>query len=227
MAIAIVGSVTKKDGADGGTGTSLAFAAINVSTGNLMVIGIIINNGSAITISSITDTASNTYTQAIRDRQSAESTSLDIWYAQNVTGNASNVITANFSGSAGYAFMYAAQYSGAATASALDQTSTGYTTGTSVASSAFTTTQADEVLTAIGYYSSADTPTAGSGYTMVSDAALRCLYEYQIVSSIQSSVTAGYSTTGSNSKMVVVATFKAVAAAAAAKRFLPITGAGA
>ena len=80
-----------------------------------------------------------------------------------------------------------------------------------------------------GYYSSADTLTPGTGYTVqASDSSARSFFEDQIVSSIQSSVTIGFSTSGSNTKQVVGATFKqAGGGGGAVVHKLPVLGAGA
>jgi hypothetical protein len=80
-------------GATSGTATSGALAT---TTGHTLVI--IVNESAGVGNTwTITDTASNTWTQAVT--QASASDKCDIWYAKNITGNAAHTVTATSSSS--------------------------------------------------------------------------------------------------------------------------------
>jgi len=78
-------------------GTSLAAAAFSATAGQHIFVAVALQATTA-SVSSITDTAGNSYA-----RQSAAtngtSVRVELWAATNITGNASNVVTVNFSAS--------------------------------------------------------------------------------------------------------------------------------
>jgi hypothetical protein len=75
------------------------------------------------TISSVTDTAGNTWSEAIL-RSHPSSDRASIWYAKNCAGGA-NTVTVNFSGNT-YGGIAIAEYSGCDTAAPLDVTAGGH-----------------------------------------------------------------------------------------------------
>jgi hypothetical protein len=88
----------------------------NPTAGDLLVVQV----GANDSITSIS--ASSTYTSAVV--QSSSLTVVSIWYAQNCVGGAGDKDpTINFSSSSSYEGSYLEEYSGVATSSALDQTS--------------------------------------------------------------------------------------------------------
>lgn len=114
MALALVNTVSVADYGSGAT--SIATAATSLTGGNLAVVFVRNNNGQ--TVSSITDTASNTYTLAISSRVNSGGNigvNLEVWYAKNVTGNGSNITTVNYSASVAGRAACVLQYSGAST----------------------------------------------------------------------------------------------------------------
>jgi hypothetical protein len=214
MAIAYVNS---NHGSDytGGAPSSLTAAATSLTTGNAIIVGARwFDPGSSVTVTSVTDTAGNTYSAGPAKFSSGSGEQLIIWFALNVTGHASNVVSVNLSGTVQYWGVGHSQYSGLATSSAYDTTANGSTSGSTLTSSAFTTAQTDELLFTFAQVANVGTTwTAGSGYTIrVQDASQVTVVQDQIVSSIQTGVTAGMtSSDGSSAKSILVATFKAAA----------------
>lgn len=214
MAIAVVTSAGGESGSS--SVSSQATSAFSATTGNLVCV--MIRYDESLSVSSVTDTAGNTYTQAGTTADSGAG-KLDIWYAKNIAGNASNVVTANLSGSAAFCVVRAVQYSGLDTSSPLDVTAKGtVASGTTVSTSpAKSTSQADEVVVACGQASTltgAWTALTPTGYTDEGqDSNHIAIYADQIYSSIQSSVTWTYTNTdGTVAKAIVVASFKAASA---------------
>ncbi len=167
MAIAFVTAATGALGLNVTTVTAGAFAA---TAGNCIVVGIACN--SPQTVSSVTDTAGNTYSQLTAYTAGGWGDE-EIWAAFNVAANASNTVTVTFSASTTAAICGAAQYSGVATtkAAAYDLTSGGattkYATATSVTSPSFTPSGSGEVGIGVGFCSSStETFSAGTGYTL-------------------------------------------------------------
>lgn len=178
--------------------TSISATATSLTAGNLIVV--VARIGSAdVWVSSITDTAGNVYNLAAMERGYASVTRMEMWYCQNALGNASNVVTANFSGSTSNNAIATVQYSGIALTNALDVSSSISTTSATVAVRAMTSTVANAVIVmAAEIDATATTWTAGSGFTtVVQDASHVVHLEDQIVSTIQSAITP--TTTSSNS----------------------------
>lgn len=150
----------------------------STTTGNLIVVVVHGERaGAQVDVPTITDSKSNTYTQAV-DSGLTTGVSVtnrsQIFYKENATGGASHQITVTFAGSRGCVWS-AFEISGALTASSLDQVSSakGTVAGTDASvgpSSA--TTQADEIVI-VGAGTRADTSAnivmtaASSGYTNV------------------------------------------------------------
>lgn len=198
-------------------GSSIATAPVSHTAGNFVVVAVrwaIL--GSAVTLSSITDTAGNTYTLATTYFSGSAADAVTIGYAANILGNASNVLTANFSNAgASYRGILACQFSGVATASPLDVLISGATgTNNAPTSSSFTTTNANDLIfIALDQGALGGNYTAGSGYTLSGksvDVALDI--QWKTVSSIQTGVTAASSSTSSSMWLVYGATFKAAGA---------------
>lgn len=195
-------------------GTSIAAPATSHTSGNLIVVIGTCRGGDGTDITSITDTAGNTYTR-ITGTYNSFAGGIEIWYAKNITGNASNVVTINFNGSYSYRGIRVHQYSGCDTTSPLDQSAVGTGTSTAPATASVTTTQANEVLVGGDGLWLSQTHTAGTGYT------IRTILggaepsggdgEDRVVSSI-GTYTASYTLSGSTTWIIVIATFKQAAA---------------
>jgi len=97
---------------------TIATAAMNTTTGNLLVV---CSSAGGVWISSISDTAGNTYVKAILAYYNNVSINrnAEIWYAENITGNANNITTVTLTGSNNKKGLSVAEYSGAPTSNSL------------------------------------------------------------------------------------------------------------
>lgn len=154
---------------------TLAFG-VNVTAGSALIA--IVRRGGAGTPTSITDTRSNTWVKLIDQTVSGDHT-LSFWYALNTTAGA-NTVTQN--GGSGSDRFIIAEYSGVATASAIDTSAV--TTGTSSTpnSGNITTANADDLIIGGCSTVSGAAITQGSGYTLLFDVEQKVGGEYKIVS---------------------------------------------
>lgn len=227
MAIALVNSVKGESGAS--SVSSLPAASFAASAGNL--IAVLARYDSTQTITSITDTAGNTYVSAID--VSATVGKLSLWYAKNTVANIANIITVNFSASAAFCVVEAAQYSGLHLTSPLDVAVGGSSTGTgTVATSpAASTAVADEVVIAGGMVSNlgaAWSSLTPLGYTAEQqDSNAIAIFADQIYSSTLSTTTWTYTNTDTvSAKAICVASFKIASAGGVALHSLASLGVG-
>lgn len=230
MAIAKVGNVgTNADTSN--FATTFALTGCTFSAGNLIVLRVSVSNGT--TLSSVSDSAGNTWSVAINQSTSGDMTSA-IAYTPATTGMTSGTITATFSTSAYFLYTHIAEFSGVATSTPLDQThGANATFGTAYSSGATaTTSQANELLVGIATNTTnGPTSTPGSGWTEETDpgATTHQGYTdgYQIVSATG---TYAYSGTWSANTdgPVAIATFKAAVGVAAGEELrLATLGVGA
>jgi len=200
--------------ADAGA-TTLPATAANHTTGNLIVAFVFWSNN--VNANNPTDTAGNTYASTGFKASFSTTDHVEIFYAKNITGNASNVVTANYSASATFRRIIVHQYSGADTTAPFTAGEGNQATvnpGTSLATSAWTTAKADEVLCGgIGGNLSFTSLVGTSGKTKIVDLS-DCASEDQIVSST-GSYTASFSWSNSVTAWLSGSSFSAPAAAAA------------
>ncbi len=105
---------------DATSALTIATPALSVTAGNTIIVSVSSYTATKRTVSSITDTAGNTYTRCGNQEAGDASHDQEVWVAANILGNASNVVTVTFSGSAAWRYVIAAQYSGLATLSPYD-----------------------------------------------------------------------------------------------------------
>lgn len=155
--------------------TSLAITTANaVATGDLIIVSTFSATTSA-TVSSITDTAGNTFVQCA----TSPATTLvgEIWYAKNATSEASSsTLTANWNGGASRHAVTATTVSGMDTTAPCDRSASNFSgmtivntsTGTS-SDLTFPTLSVPNELLIIGYGSSSDpgTITCNNSYTKI------------------------------------------------------------
>lgn len=136
--------------------TSIATTtSLSVTTGNALVVVVKWEAGTGTTVTSVTDTAGNTYTvdqQRVYGGGGGEPC-VAMAYCVNCTGHASNLITVNFSASVPWRSVLAMQWSGVATSSPTDGTHV-QAEGSSgnYATAAITTTQSGLVIAGVGGY---------------------------------------------------------------------------
>lgn len=196
--------------------TSIAAAALSVTSGNLLLVTCRYNNTTVnTTLQTPTDTAGNTFAE-VGTEVIAGTGFQSLWYAKNVTGNASDVVTCNLNAATGgagftnYVAIGVSQFSGLSTSGPLDANASGTSSsGNGVTSGGFTTTVANELLFAgCSQVNLSITYTAGSGYTIAYQDGSAMMMEYEIVSSIQTGATASFTASGSATpSTIVVGTF--------------------
>jgi len=179
---------------------SIAFPG-NTAAGNAIVVGAACSN---TTISSVTDTQSNTYTQAVANGDSA------IFYAQNIAGGA-DTVTVHFAASCNFSWLDPHEYAGLATTSMLDQETSATGTGTALNSGSVTTTQANELVFGYAFVQNALSQ-GGTGFTVRQPApgvtTSNVMSEDEIVSAT-GTYAATFTQGTSGSWKALIATFKA------------------
>ena len=190
---------------EAGSDSTIVADATNHSTGNLLVVFVGMLSYTE-TVSSIADTAGNSYTFIRRLRNGA--VTLEAWYAKSITGNASNVVTVTYTGSIAERSVIVLQYSGCDKTSPLDQWDSATGSSSTPTSDNETTTLADEVLVAGANLLNSKDYTAGANYTLrVETDTPYAGAEDRIVSSI-GTYNATFSLSGSTNWVIILATFK-------------------
>ena len=143
-----------------GTKATLAFSKANTA-GNLIVAYVVWDNpGTA----SVSDTRGNTYTAATTRQNFGNNWSAQVFYASGISAG-SNTVTATFGTSINsFGIVYLHEYSGLASVSPVDVSSSGVGSTSLMSSGAVSTTQANDLLFAAGASDSAVT-VAGTGFT--------------------------------------------------------------
>lgn len=185
------------------------------TTGNAIIVGIA-NDGAAGAVTGVTDVQGNTYTLVVRNTASTAVTA-EIWAAFNITGGLANVITATQGFNDGAIF--AQEWSGLAVSSATDQLARGTGTTTTMTSTTPSTTQADELVFAVGEVdlSGTNTVTAGAGYTnflTASSSFIRGAIESKVVSATGAQTATFTIASGAAGWRSNIATFKSASVAA-------------
>jgi hypothetical protein len=163
MAIAFVNSFFS-GGSTSGTSATVGPKAL--TAGNLLVL-IVACKSTALTVSTITDTAGNTFTSCGANSVSTANFRTEVFYVPNARANASNTVTVTMSGTVTDLNLAILQYSGAATTSPFDVAVTSTGSGTALTSGSFTPSTTNEVGVAFGIQTNAVTgDTAGTNYTL-------------------------------------------------------------
>src|SRR5262245_10879697 len=144
--------VNRAVGFEDASDTSTPTAAQSHTAGNLLAVGVKYE-GTATGIT-INDTAGNTYNPLTRfdlPGGGASDMHVQMFYAKNIIGNGSNVLTVTFDAARTFKRVCALQYSGCDQDDPFDQEAGGTGTGTATLTSGnITTTFDDEVLVAFG-----------------------------------------------------------------------------
>ncbi|MGH9827005.1 MAG: putative Ig domain-containing protein, partial [Blastocatellia bacterium] len=165
-AITLVNKTSAGD-TSGKSFSSFSAPAANHITGNLLVV--ICRNGSNFTAQNPpTDTAGDTFVGLTPVSNSSIGV-LQMWYAKNIKGNASNVVTCNFPSPDAFVTISVLQYTGADPNNPLDAqaTGSGTTSATSGATSALTPAKVGEIIVAGASVDSGGMTFApGTGFTL-------------------------------------------------------------
>jgi hypothetical protein len=139
-------------GGSGALATSAVSDAFVATAGNCIVAMVSWSGVGDNRTPSITDTAGNTYTQLDRIYNANSGQVTVTFYAKNILGNASNVLTFSLDDVGGYLRVVAGQYSGLSTTAPVDQhnaSTDGDVYEGTISSPSFTTTAANEVIVAM------------------------------------------------------------------------------
>lgn len=185
MSLAVVNTSTSFSA--GATPTSVS-GAFTLTTGNTVLVGLRIGINQ-LTVLSMTDTAGNAYRQLTGRATGASG--LIVWYASNVIGNATNVITAVHNSAANCSFVIV-QISGAVAFPIDVWAVSGTTTTTTPTTAAFTTVWPTDMLVVFGNQDTTGHAwSAASGYTLQGQDSQNFMgVATKTVSSIQSGATA-------------------------------------
>lgn len=159
------GTITFVQSAQGRNGAGSAAVAFtsNNTAGNLSVVGVQLETSTA-TITSVTDTLTNTYTAVgTLNCDTSAALCVQIYYAKNIAAGANTVTVAR---SAGAVDVLIHEYSGASTTTPLDasaQANSGGTQSTNLDSGAMTATGSTDLI--FGLAGSPASITVGSGFT--------------------------------------------------------------
>jgi hypothetical protein len=137
-----------------------AFGSTTAS-GSLLVVLV---DSRTTTVTSVTDSASNTYVQAGTTFTSYTNNNLSCWYAKNATANAGTV-TVNYNAAISYNNIAIYEITGADTSGPLDTTKTGNGNSGTIASGSFTISGNEIIVAKFGNDNFA-TVTGNTGYTV-------------------------------------------------------------
>src|SRR5215469_1908592 len=196
--------------ATGAPSISQAFANANTQ-GNLIIA--FIRMSTTTQSVTVTDSAGNSYTQAIAQGQSTDGHQIHIFYAKNINGGA-NTVTATFSATNNHPWIAIYEFSGLSTTAPLDQVAAAQGSN-STANTGLTpaTTAANELVFAgLGLpASSSVTMSAGSGFALLQQdtatSTSRATNEDRVVNAT-GQYAGTFTLSGSSNWSAVVATFK-------------------
>jgi hypothetical protein len=145
---------------------SISAPALKTTTGNCMVVAVsCYQNDPASVVSSVQDTAGNSYTYVTGTDVYANNAGVRFYICPNATGNAANVIKVNFSSNQTYATCYVWEVVGAALSSPVETVSTGTGNSTTPLTGNLVTSNANDLILAFCWSPQATfTSTPNSGY---------------------------------------------------------------
>src|SRR4029453_18117894 len=196
----------------GGAGTAtLTTAATSLTAGNTLIVAIGAQDIAAdsAAVPAVIDTAGNTYTKVDYAYQSTDFR-VELWYAKNVTGHASNQVTITFTGNVQYRGAVATQYAGLDLTAPLDTSAKNtQASGSGITTGTLTTTVANEAHILVARFGV--TPTYPAGFSDLGGDLPYLQVQEKIVSATMSGT---YSASGGSFQTVIlVGAFKAAAAA--------------
>jgi hypothetical protein len=202
------------DGIFAGTAADLFSHAFDTAAGNLIIASLDWSNDAGlITVSSVTDAAGNIYHPLTLHRLAGNESAQQVWYAYNTLAKAGNIVHAVFSDtiSGGFPSLRTDQFGLSSTVDPFDvEEITGTGTSTTLLSGAFSTTgTGEELIYSCGITIGGPNYTAGGGATLINPGGYGD--QYQVVTGVQSGITATMTVDSSGLWNFNVATFKAPA----------------
>jgi hypothetical protein len=157
--------VAQRTGALTTSGTTLSVPVPATAAGDALVASIALAAGSSKSITAVTDSAGGTWTKGPVGFQSGSNTRVELWYRTGVPAGITSV-TATLS-AAGVASANISEWSGVATASALDvQAARGNAAATTASTPPLVTTNANDLLVAgLNYSGTATSSLSAGGFT--------------------------------------------------------------
>jgi hypothetical protein len=219
-AIARVNFATSASGSGASIATNTAFPNTATNTN----IAVVSWEGTG-TLTSVTDTAGNTYTKKTERRQ-AGADAVQIAYAFNIASSAGNTVTANFSGTINGSSIRVLQYSGLTTTDPFDVEAGGNGSSTAATSSSVSTNQADELLinAAVNFGGGVTWSPTSPWVTEVTETS-NCAVDERIVSAT-ASYSAAQTPSATTDWAIAFASFKAAAAAGGCTPTMTLLGVG-
>jgi len=215
MAIDLVGSAAT--GSSDVDGTTIASAAASHTTGNLLVVCVGRTSASGGAVQSVSDTAGNTYSLCAESKNpgASQTEETEVWYAKNITGNASNVITATYSISASKRRIIVLQYSGADLTAPYETGEYEMGSGTSITSGSFSPAASGNVNVACAFTDDTTTYSAGTNYVSRGQVGTIPLGSMDRIGAPSGAQTATMNSSGNNLQVMSVGSFKVESGGAA------------
>lgn len=183
-----------------------AFPTNNESSSLLLAL---VSNTTTTASITVTDSASNTWSQVANIAYPAYNKTLALFAALNAK-NGANSVTAAFGAGAGYASIYIYEYRGASTSSSFDASSSQLSANTATPSSGFAKpTSSIELLFGATYNgATTSTPSAGTGFTLETYSTVAYVYAEDMDQDVTGQVAATWQYPAVTSSSVLIATFK-------------------
>ena len=163
----------------GGSPTTVTAVYAAQTAGDTNVISVGWSNATS-TISSVTDTAGNTY-QVAAALTRKNTTSQVMYYAKNIVASATNTVTVTFNATTATPNLRVMEYDGLDTAAPLDTAASGTGTSTAASSGNLTTTSANEMIVSSSTASTAYTVPGTSNILRLISTAPNSLVEDRLV----------------------------------------------
>lgn len=193
--------------ANAGSASTTAAPAFDLKAGNLSLVFWSAENAAA-TVSSITDTAGNTYTSDSTCKiTNAGNGRGEVWWAKNATANASDVVTVNHTAST-FRNVVVVQVAGANTSTPFDVCATAQVATNNMTSASFTPSTSSGTNFAFGYITSGIVMRAGTNYRQIFSDTTTSTDAMERVNAPTSSQTAGFTSANASPKWMVVINLK-------------------
>lgn len=180
---AAIAFVSRTNGGQAASSATTATAAQSHTGGNALICGVFYQAATSIT--GFADTAGNTWTHA-GSTYADHGDLIDIYYAYNIAGHGSNVVTATFNANATYAAISCQEFSGLGTTNPLDGSgSTGTGNSQNVTTGTVTISGSEDVIVIMGEHDADNWVNGGNyhitQYAVTGDATFYFADGYRIV----------------------------------------------
>lgn len=216
MALVRVGA---SSGANDIAASLVAAGSLGTTSGNCLLVAVVTNANTANDVSSVTDTAGNSFSRVTQINNGTYAGDLELWIATGITGNVANIVTANHS--ANNSAIIVEEWSGVATSSATDTSNTGTDSSSPLQSGSFTTANAIDIIFCAVAQRASPTFSAATGFSNVTQQSFSTNRGLGIASKTVSSTgsyTGDMNSTSSGATLIIGAGIKAAQAGGGAVR---------